>query len=112
MSILHASDVLPEVISPGRTRMIMHTDHVMMVVVDFNDGPHQFSDPPHRHPHEQITYIADGEVTFFLDGIPTYLKAGDMFSVPPDVPHTVQVLTNNARLIDVFTPIREEFLKK
>jgi quercetin dioxygenase-like cupin family protein len=34
-----------------------------------------------------------------------------MFTVPANVPHAVQLLSDDVRLIDAFTPIREEFLK-
>jgi hypothetical protein len=33
-----------------------------------------------------------------------------MVAVPPDRPHTVQLLTPTARLIDAFTPLRQDFL--
>jgi quercetin dioxygenase-like cupin family protein len=39
------------------------------------------------------------------------LKTGDMFSTPPDIPHTIQLLTSTARLVDSFYPLREDFLK-
>jgi quercetin dioxygenase-like cupin family protein len=97
-------------ISPARERYVAHTDNLMMVVLDFNDGPGEQPDPPHSHPHEQITYVAEGRVRFFLGDDAHDLSAGDMISVPPDVPHTIQLLTASARLVDTFSPVREEFL--
>ena len=49
---------------------------------------------------------------FFMDGEPTHLHAGDLVSIPGGVPHCIQALTPHARLVDVFHPIREDFLKK
>ena len=67
----------------------------------------------HSHPHEQITYIAEGELLFFAaDDEPRRLVAGDCFAVPSNVPHSVQLLSKRARLIDTFHPIREDFLPK
>lgn len=40
------------------------------------------------------------------------VETGDMIVVPPDVPHTVEVLGETARLVDCFYPIREDFLSK
>ncbi len=37
----------------------------MMVVVDFNDGPTSEPDPPHSHPHEQVSYVVSGEINLF-----------------------------------------------
>ena len=97
-------------IKPGRKRRILHTDHLMMVVFDFADGPAAQPDPPHTHPHEQVTYVAEGEVLFFIDGESRRLGPGDMVAVEPDRPHTIQLLTPRARLVDTFTPVRQEFL--
>ena len=110
MGTLKQADAVKEKIAEKRTRYLTHTDNLMMVVIDFDDGPTSEPDPPHSHPHEQITYVASGEILFFLDGHPTSLEPGDMFTVPPDKPHSVQLLSSHARLIDIFTPLREDFL--
>jgi quercetin dioxygenase-like cupin family protein len=97
-------------IGPGRERYLTHTAHLMVTVIDFTDGPMQQPDPPHNHPHEQITYVAEGQVRFFL-GDDTYdLSVGDMIAVPPDVPHSIQLLSAHARLVDSFSPVRDDFL--
>ena len=44
-------------------------------------------------------------------GKKTALKEGDMFAVPANVPHCIQMLTPTVRIIDSFSPIREEFIK-
>ncbi len=112
MAILHSTDIVPQTTAPGRTRYLVSTEHLMMVAVDFHDGPAKEPDPPHTHPHEQVSYVAEGEVLFFLDGQPSRMGPGDMVSIPANVPHCIQTLTPYARLIDVFTPIREDFLTK
>jgi quercetin dioxygenase-like cupin family protein len=38
------------------------------------------------------------------------VEAGDLIVVPSNAPHTVEVLSEAARLIDCFYPIREDFL--
>jgi len=111
MGTLKEKDAVVESIGNKRTRYLTHTDTLMMVVIDFNDGPTREPDPPHSHPHAQVSYVAAGEVIFFLDGEPTQLSAGDMFTIPPDVPHSVQLLTSHVRLVDTFTPLREDFLE-
>jgi quercetin dioxygenase-like cupin family protein len=111
MGIIKRSELTPEIIAPERTRYLAYTDHLMMVVIDFHDGPTSEPDPPHSHPHEQVSYVVSGEINFFLNNEPTRLGPGDMFTVPPNLPHSVQLLTSPVRLIDSFTPIRKEFLK-
>ena len=112
MSIVKQAEVTPEKFAPGRTRYLAHSDHLMVVVFDFEGGPSAQPDPPHQHPHEQITYVASGEVIFFVDGVPHRVGPGDLITVPGSVPHSIQLLTERVRLVDSFTPIREEFLKK
>ena len=85
----------------------------MTVLIDFTDGPWKKPEPLHSHPHEQTSYVAEGEIIFFCeDEEPVKLKAGDMFAAPSGKKHSIQLLTPRARLVDSFNPIREDFLKK
>ncbi len=111
MGAVKHAELTPQVIAQRRTRYLAHTYNLMMTVIDFNDGPTSKPDPPHSHPHEQVSYVASGEINFFIDNEPVRLGPGDMFTVPANVPHAVQLLSDDVRLIDAFTPIREEFLK-
>lgn len=111
MGAVKQAELTPQVIARGRTRYLAHTDHLMMAVIDFTDGPTANPDPPHSHPHEQVSYVASGEIKLFIDNEPIRLVPGDMFTVPANVPHAVQLLSEHVCLIDSFTPIREEFLK-
>jgi quercetin dioxygenase-like cupin family protein len=111
MPVLKSHEAVPQQIAPGRTRTLIHLDHLMMVIIDFTDGSQQQPDPYHSHPHEQITYCAKGEVLFFLGDEQVHLHTGDMVAIPGGVPHTIQLLTNSVRLVDTFHPIREEFIR-
>lgn len=110
MATVTEMEAVKETIGTGRERYLTHTENLMMVVIDFNDGPTAEPDPPHSHPHEQVSYVAAGEIIFVLDGQKTKLRKGDMFTVPPNVPHTVQLLTSHVRLVDTFTPLREDLI--
>ena len=80
------SEITVTPISAGRSRYLAHTDHLMAAVVDFNDGPASAPDPPHSHPHEQVSYVAAGEIILVMGAEKTRLSAGDLFTVPADVP--------------------------
>jgi quercetin dioxygenase-like cupin family protein len=110
MTTLKYHETAAEVVRAGVERRIGYTENLMIVVVDFDDGPKDQADPLHAHPHEQVSYVAEGEVILVLDGERTHLKSGDVFLVPPGVPHAIQQLTAHVRLVDCFTPIRQEFL--
>ena len=70
MGTFKFSDLPVSVIRAGAERRITHTAHLMLVIFDFNDGPQTQPDPPHQHPHEQASYVVEGEILFFLGGEP------------------------------------------
>ena len=111
MTTLKYGEIPPEKIREGAERRLGYTDNLMIVVVDFNDGPKERPDPPHSHPHEQVSYVVEGEVLVIIDGQQTRLGSGDLFLVPSGRPHSIQQLTQHVRVVDCFTPIREDFLK-
>jgi len=98
-------------IREGAERRLGHTDNLMIVVVDFYDGPKEHPDPPHSHPHEQVSYVAEGEALVIIGDGQERLGPGDIFMVPSGVPHSIRLLTEHARLVDCFTPIRQDFIK-
>jgi len=110
MGIIKQGEAEKVSVGRGRERYLGNTKNLMLVVIDFDDGPTTEPDPPHSHPHEQISYVAAGEIIVHIGNEQSQLGPGDMFSVPPDMPHTVQLLTKHVRLVDAFTPIRDEFL--
>lgn len=112
MPVLKQDSATTTRVKEGVERRLVHAKNLMMVVIDFKNGPWSEPEPPHHHVHEQTTYVAEGEIIFFCEGEPEQqLKAGDMFWVPSDKKHTIQLLSERAKLIDSFNPIREEFLK-
>lgn len=96
------SDVPLTPVKPGVTRRLIHGRDLMMVVIDFTNGPWTEPEPYHHHVHEQTTYVAEGEILFFCEGEHAqHLKAGDMFFVPSDKKHTIQLLSKKVKLMIV-----------
>ncbi|UBM59783.1 cupin domain-containing protein [Marinilongibacter aquaticus] len=95
--------------SPIR-RKVVHLEELMMTVIEFYDGPMEEPEKPHRHPHEQITYVASGELKLFIEDRSYDLKEGDVFKVASNLNHCIQTLTEKVKLIDGFTPLRKDFL--
>jgi len=110
MTIVKRQDTTPQPVAEGRQRYLAYTEDLMVVVFEFEGGPTAQPDPPHNHPHQQITYVAEGEVLFFIEGVPHRLAPGDLITVPSNVPHSIQLLTERVRLVDTFSPIRTDFL--
>jgi len=66
--------------------------------------------PVHSHPHEKMTIVERGRVRFTIDGTPRLVGAGDVLHFLPNVAHGATLLDEEVVLIDIFTPVREEFL--
>jgi quercetin dioxygenase-like cupin family protein len=80
---------------------------LMMVEVFFTVGA---VGAEHRHVHEQVCYCLAGEFVFTLEGQSFTLKAGDSMFVPSSALHGA-VCVAEGRLLDIFTPQREDFIK-
>lgn len=64
--------------------------------------------PRHSHPHEQITYVIAGRFEFTVGDQTTVLGPGMTALIPGGVVHGGKTLTA-CHVIDVFTPIREDY---
>ncbi|WP_348798542.1 cupin domain-containing protein [Flavobacterium adhaerens] len=98
-----------EVVGEGIKRKIMgYDDSIMMVNVLFEKGG---IGTPHSHYHAQVTNVAKGSFEVTIDGVTKIMNAGDCFYIPPHIVHGV-VCLEEGLLIDVFSPIREDFMQK
>lgn len=96
-----------EVTAPGMKRKIMAWDErVMMVKVQFEKGA---IGALHQHHHTQITHIESGTFEVEVNGEKKVLTAGDAFYIPPNIIHGA-VCMDAGVLIDIFSPMREDFV--
>ncbi len=68
--------------------------------------------PPHEHPHEQITLVERGRVLFTVGDGRRVAEAGDVLHFPPGSWHGATMLDEEVVLIDIFSPVREDFLER
>jgi quercetin dioxygenase-like cupin family protein len=64
----------------------------------------------HAHPHEQMGYLLEGRLEFTVGGVTRMLGPGDIWRIPGGVVHRVRALDQSAVALDVFHPIREDYL--
>jgi quercetin dioxygenase-like cupin family protein len=62
----------------------------------------------HVHPHGQAGYVVSGRYRQTIAGSSYELGPGDSYVIPGGVEHSMEGL-EGGEIIDVFTPIREEF---
>jgi quercetin dioxygenase-like cupin family protein len=101
-------DISWEQTAAGMKRKIMAYDQdLMMVKVCFEAGA---VGSLHSHPHIQISHVESGVFEVEIAGKKKVLKAGDAFYVPSGVVHGA-VCQEAGVLIDVFSPMREDFIQ-
>lgn len=66
--------------------------------------------PEHQHPHEQMSIVEKGRVRFLVNGSEQIASAGDVLLFPPNCRHGATMMDEEVLLIDIFTPVREDFL--
>ena len=87
-------------------RVLAYTPMLMIVEVSFEQGG---TGAVHSHPHCQNTYILSGRFRFTVDGEEVEVAAGDTLAFPANVPHGTLCLEAGT-LLDIFTPMREDFV--
>ena len=92
----------------GTTRRILTwNEDLMAVEVAFETGS---VGSVHTHPHTQCSYVLSGKFSYSVEGEAVELNPGDSITVPSGLPHGTVCLEKGV-LLDVFTPMREDFLK-
>lgn len=100
-------DTLPQSAGQGVTRRILaYTDGLMCVENTFQEGA---VGALHSHPHTQITYVVSGVFSFTIAGETHTVRAGDTLLKEDGVEHGC-VCREAGVLLDIFTPMREDFL--
>ncbi len=92
----------------GLKRKIMsYDDNMMMVKVLFEkDGIGTL----HHHFHTQMSYVESGVFEITIGEKSQILKQGDAYYIPPHAVHGA-VCLEAGTLVDIFTPLREDFIK-
>lgn len=97
----------PVAADAGIVRQVLADSPELMIVA--NDFAAGARGARHSHPHTQATFVQSGRFTFTVAGETFEVGPGDCFVVPPNAEHGCQALTDG-RLIDSFTPRRDDFL--
>jgi quercetin dioxygenase-like cupin family protein len=98
-----------ERIAEGIERQMVWGDRVMVCRLTL--APHTVT-AVHSHPHEQVTLVERGRVDFFVDGQRRTAAAGDVLVFPSNIQHGATMLDEEVVLVDIFSPLREDFLQK
>lgn len=89
-----------------KRRILAYTDGLMCVENHFEKGG---IGKLHHHPHTQITYVVSGKFEFTIEGETKVVTAGDTLLKEDGVEHGCVCLEAGI-LLDIFTPMREDFI--
>jgi len=108
-AFLFEKDLPWEPAGEGVNRQILGFDgQIMLVNVKFTAGAKGYV---HAHYHSQSTFVVSGKFAFTIGEETKIVSAGDGLYMEPDVEHGCECLEAGV-LIDCFSPMRADFLKK
>jgi len=106
MTFKNLKDIEEKEIIPGYRVRFVHTKNMTFAYWDIEkDAPL----PEHSHPHEQVANVIEGEFELKLGDETKVLGIMDVAVIPPNVKHSGKAITR-CRIIDVFYPVREDYL--
>jgi quercetin dioxygenase-like cupin family protein len=108
----YAWDEMPrESVSPMLARRLITGDRMMLAHVYLKKG---CIVPKHSHENEQITYILEGALKFWIgedQKQEVIVRAGEVLHIPSHVPHMAEALDDTLD-VDIFDPPRQDWLNK
>jgi quercetin dioxygenase-like cupin family protein len=93
-------------IFPGVTIHTCSAENLMLSIVNLE--PHSVVEW-HSHPHEQVGILLEGRMRFFIGDEEKLVVKGDMWRIPGNVKHRVEVLDEPCKALDIFCPVREDY---
>jgi quercetin dioxygenase-like cupin family protein len=103
-------DMPKEQVNDLLSRRLITGDRMMLAHVYLKKG---CVVPQHHHDNEQLTYVVDGALHFWLgeDGAEEItIRSGEVLVIPSNLPHKAEALEDTLD-VDVFCPPREDWLK-
>ena len=94
-------------LAEGMTTTIFPGEKAMLSVVRIE--PHAMGQM-HNHPEEQWGVMLEGSATRYQDDEEFTISKGDFWRTPPDAMHTMKAGADGAVVLDIFAPVREEYL--
>ena len=96
-------------ILPGCRTRVPYGEHLMLSYLEMDSGAEV---PLHSHPHEQGGMLVSGRVELTIGDETRICEAGSLFLIPPNVKHRAVAVGGPAVVLDVFSPIREDYAEQ
>ena len=93
---------------PGCRLRTPYGQNLMLSYLEMDDGAEI---PMHDHPHEQAGILLRGKLQLTIGDETRTVESGALFIIPPNVPHRALAVDGPVVVLDVFSPIREDYAK-
>ena len=88
-------------------KTLVHGDKTLMTEFRLGQGAVL---PRHKHPHEQTGYLVSGRIELTIGAEIYQVSAGDSWCIPGNVEHSAVVVERSVA-VEVFSPVREDYLR-
>lgn len=106
MAFIDLNTVAPITPLPGCRMQTPYGENLMLSRVELQEGA---VIPLHDHPHEQGGIVLEGQLELTIGDDTRILQAGQMYIIPPNMPHRAAAHNGPAVALDVFSPVREDY---
>jgi len=100
------NSVAVEELNPLLGRQLIVGQNIMLARVLLKKG---CVVPEHSHPNEQVTFILEGALKFWIDGREIVVNTGEVLTIPSNMPHKAEAVEDTVDL-DVFYPPRADWM--
>jgi quercetin dioxygenase-like cupin family protein len=105
-NLVDLDSIEPIRIWEGVRGRLVESERITMAVVELD--PNAIV-PEHRHPNEQLGILLRGALRFRVGEEVRDLRPGGTWRILGDVPHGVEVGPDGAVVMDVFSPLRDDW---
>lgn len=106
MGFINIQDFQPIEPVPGCRMRTPFGQHLMLSYLEMDEGAVV---PMHSHPHEQGGMLLKGKLELTIGTETRLVEPGAMFLIPPHTPHRAVAVGGPVVVLDVFSPVREDY---
>jgi quercetin dioxygenase-like cupin family protein len=108
MPFINIDDIVPVEPVPGCRMRTPFGENLMLSYLEMDDSAEI---PLHNHPHEQGGILLKGKMELTIGEETRTFEPGAMYLIPPNVPHRAVAVDGPAVVLDVFSPVREDYVE-
>ena len=106
MPFIEIEKIPSQELLPGCRLRTPYGKNIMMSYLEMDEGAEV---PLHHHPHEQAGMLLKGRLQLTIGDETRTCEQGAMFIIPGNVPHRAVAVKGPVLVLDIFSPVREDY---